>query len=455
MALVGEHHIDPPPAAQMWEAGTRALHQATAMAGKKGPVGVLTELPHPEQPLDNPESRREYLTRVVTRDAVARLQAATAAKSGDLLWIFVERMTPQGTPMVSARDLKRDESLRANRYVGTGIAVGNDQAIGYPYIAALVGGRGPMEQAGGKQGDRIVRIDDHDAHSMPVTRVVELLGGDEGTTVTVELRTPSDNASRKAVVTRGRIRLPSVAGIEESGPNSADHRVKADPRIRYVRVNQIKGSTAHELQRLERQFRADGGRAVIIDLRGTEDRDLHNAVLVADALMDGGVIGRLRTKERVQEFRADRECLFRGMHLAVLVDQNTTGSGEWIAAALQDNHAALAIGEPTAGNPFVSTFIQVPGEDEFVSMATGLFERPSGQPFQRLPDGAANAMGGIVPDRIVKSIEPEPAIAGVIQLVQQFVRKRPKPRAIVNDPVEAAVRELASRLDSTTEGPKP
>ena len=58
---------------------------------------------------------------------------------------------------------------------------------------------------------------------------------------------------------------------------------------------------------------------------------------------------RVRTKARVQEFRADRDCLFRDMPLAVLVDKNTSGSGEWIAAALQDNRAAVVIGEPTAG----------------------------------------------------------------------------------------------------------
>jgi C-terminal processing protease CtpA/Prc len=86
-----------------------------------------------------------------------------------------------------------------------------------------------------------------------------------------------------------------IAGREESDSTLPDHRIKADPLIRYVKVVNISGSAVHELRQLERQFRADGGRAIIIDLRGNEDRDVHQAVLLADALLDGGIIGRLRT----------------------------------------------------------------------------------------------------------------------------------------------------------------
>ena len=39
----------------------------------------------------------------------------------------------------------------------------------------------------------------------------------------------------------------------------------------------------------------------------------------------------------------------RDWPLAVLVDQETRGGGEWIAAALQDNHAAVVMGAPTVG----------------------------------------------------------------------------------------------------------
>jgi carboxyl-terminal processing protease len=142
------------------------------------------------------------------------------------------------------------------------------------------------------------------------------------------------------------------------------------------------------------------------------------------------------------------------MPLAVLVDQNTSGSGEWIAAALQDNHAAVVVGERTAGNFYVPSYVQLPGEDEFLQVATGIFERPRGMLLQRTANSDLSASGGIVPDRIIKSVELEPENAGVIVLAQQFASKRDRRRAIVNDPIDAAVRELASRLDAALANPR-
>jgi carboxyl-terminal processing protease len=435
MTLAVEHHIDPPTSDEMWLAGTQVLQQALTRSRDQFPTG---EFP----PLNTPELRREFLTRALPRDALAKLQADVGTLPDRLLRAFVGGMLPQGADLMSAREMKRDQSLRANRYVGTGIALSRDQSSEYPVIAALLAGPGPMEQAGGNKGDLIVRIDDQDTHRMPVSQVIELLSGDAGTTVTLELRAPSAEASRTVVVTRGHIRLPSLAGVDGSDPKIPNYRIKDDSPIRYIRIMQINGSTVHDLRLLERRFRLDGGRAVIIDFRGSETRDLHHALLLADALLDGGVIGRLRTKERVQEFRADHDRLFRDMPLAVLVDQETWGSGEWIAAALQDNRAAIVVGEPTAGYAFVSTFIRVPGEDEFLELPTGIFERPSGKSLQKPANRDVAAVGGIVPDRIIPQDTENP-------------RRRRSPNRETDSAVEAAISELTSRIESTEDVTKP
>ena len=451
MALVLEHHIDPGTPAEMWLAGTRTLRQAIAVTGKpesffKFPVRV--------PPLDTPELRREFLGQALPRETLAKWQSASSEGLPDLLRSFINGMTPQGASLKSALEIKREENFRANRYVGTGITLRSDQASGYPVIGPIPGG--PMERAGGKQGDRIVRIDEHDAHGMSVIRAIEFLSGDEGTTVTLELRGESATASRTVVVTRGHIQLPSLAGADGSDAKSGDYRVKSDSRIRYIQVTQIKGSTVHELRQLERRFRADRARAVILDFRHTYGSDLHHTLLLADALMDGGTIGRLRTKDRVQEFHADRERLFRDMPLAVLVDQNTSGGGEWIAAALQDNHAAVIVGGQTAGYSFVSAHIPVPGEDVFLEIPTAAFERPSGKPFQRPMHGDQPASRGIVVDRFVASVEEQSTIPGVIEFAQQFGRRRVKPGAASGkDAVEAAVEELSTRIEAVAVGEKP
>ena len=76
---------------------------------------------------------------------------------------------------------------------------------------------------------------------------------------------------------------------------------------------------------------------------------MHSAVLLADSLLERGAIGRVRTARGETTYQADADALFRGWPIAVLVDQNTSGTAEWLAAALQDNHRAVIVGSPTAG----------------------------------------------------------------------------------------------------------
>src|SRR4029453_19090636 len=110
----------------------------------------------------------------------------------------------------------------------------------------------------------------------------------------------------------------------------------------------------------------------------------------------------------VHEFQADRDCLFRDWPLAVLVGRRTRRGAELVAAAVQDHRRGLLIGERTAGEPYVESTIFLPGSGDGLRLGTGLFERPRGEPFQRLlrPGTVRSATvenespGGIEPDRL-------------------------------------------------------
>src|SRR5262249_35110657 len=159
-------------------------------------------------------------------------------------------------------------------------------------------------------------------------------------------------------------------GVESISRTQWDYRLAFDLRIRYVKVRQINGSTVHDLRKLDREFQRDGAAAVILDFRSTSADDLHHTLLLADALLDGGKIGRLPSRIGGQEFRADRDRLFRGLPMAVLVDRHTRGGGEWVAAALQDNKAAIVVGERTAGNWEVYSQVRIPGTDDSLKLQT-------------------------------------------------------------------------------------
>jgi len=120
-------------------------------------------------------------------------------------------------------------------------------------------------------------------------------------------------------------------------------------------------------------------------------------VLLADSLLEGGTIGRVRTAHGEKRFEADSDALFRGWPIAVLVDSNTRGTAEWLAAALQDNHRAVIIGTHTSSYHTAVGFGGTRGTPAFpdtverstiaigdgswsIELLTGRLERGDGRP---------------------------------------------------------------------------
>ena len=68
----------------------------------------------------------------------------------------------------------------------------------------------------------------------------------------------------------------------------------------------------------------------------------------------------------------------------MLVDHNTAGTAEWLAAALQDNHRAVVVGSPTRGAHRARPFGGLPMEDDgagpFEYEATGVDSPRRGRP---------------------------------------------------------------------------
>jgi carboxyl-terminal processing protease len=296
---------------------------------------------------------------------------------------------------------------------------------------------GPAERAGVKPGDLLEEVDGVDTKGIELREVVERLRGDEGTDVTIKVRSPKEAKARTLTITRGRIsssRLlnSTVEGVRKH--DSGDWKVRLDvpDPIGYVKLNGIGASTSHELRKLARQMEDEGVRALVIDLRsvgaGGTAMGVHAAVLVADSLLERGTIGRVRTTRGETTYQADSDALFRGWPIAVLVDHNTSGTAEWIAAALQDTHRATIVGWPSRGAHRAATALGLRMESEgpglyeatvksavsvgdgrwSVSMATGYLERGDGRPLADR-DGTMSAAspgreppkGGVQPDRVL------------------------------------------------------
>jgi carboxyl-terminal processing protease len=272
--------------------------------------------------------------------------------------------------------LRVQEQVRDNRYVGIGIQITGNAKEQYPQIV-LPFRRGAAHTAGAKSGDLMVEIDGRDTKGvLDMDKVTGWLRGEEGTPVTVVVRQPGADATRTLKMVRAVIPLESVLGYRWAG-DGWDYRVDRDAGIAYVWVQPIKTSTLHELRQAERRLRADGAKAVVLDLRfSAGEGHLHDATLLADGLLDGGLMWSVRGKDgKATEYRADREALFRGWPVVALLNGMNDSCQSLLLAALQDKGRATLVGEPTNNDGLVRSLFPLPGGPNAVTIVTARLER--------------------------------------------------------------------------------
>lgn len=363
------HHVDPPTRPEMVLSGLKAVYKG---AGKPLPRRLARDV----SSVTTPELLGALLKKAwpVSEGPAPEHPLDEALVDGLLACV------PGGGDVVSAKQQRVNESMAANLYVGIHVALRKDKGMERPEFAEVFEG-GPSDRAGVKKGDQLEGVDGRPVAGEPLVSVIERLRGPEGTDVVIDVRTPPAGGVRTLKIRRGRLPHVTVQGVRkrpEGGWEVCLDDAGAGP-VGYIKVESILGSTPQEVRALAGRIEERGARALILDLRGVSQSEFHPTVLLADALLDGGVIGRVRWDDRVETFRAEPDGLFLGRPLAVLVDETTWGATAWLAAALQDNHRAAIVGRPTLPYAGVIASIPILGGTFLVNMTTGTLERADGR----------------------------------------------------------------------------
>jgi C-terminal processing protease CtpA/Prc len=357
-----------------------------------------------------------------------------------------------GSPhILPAKEVRVHNQIQANRYIGIGIAIRVDEKTKLPQIAHAQPG-GPAQLGGVRDDDLIEQINHSRVEPNGKLRdVVDALRGPEGTQVTIQVRQPQAKESRTLTLVRLPVMFKSVQCSEQA---DEDHVVllHTKPVIAYLKISSVTASTARELAAWEPRLREAKVQALILDLRETGGSDgfdnYHAALLLADSLLDGKPLGKLRRREGgTREYTADRECLFRDWPLAILIDKYTSGPAEWVAAALQDSIAASSkrrhvtiVGTPSGKDAFVRSAYPLPSGDDLI-LADGVWERPKhvaehkqrvhiyaspgdGSDWTMTETDAKGSADSVIPDAYVYLTDPE---VGVQDLLLAPV-KMPQPR---------------------------
>ncbi len=267
--------------------------------------------------------------------------------------------------------------LTGNRYEGTGIQIRLDPKEKLAQIVVPFPG-GPARKAGARPGDLIVKVNDQSMAGKTLGEYVRRLQGEAGTKVSMTVRQPGETKTRRLPMVRGVVPFTSVHGYRRTGEESWSFRLDAEAGVGYLTLTELKSSTLLELRKIEPLVREQGVKALVLDLRATLGTEIRYASLVADGFLDGGVLWRVRDVHgKVKEYRADRDCLFRDMPMAVLVDRHTGRMADLLAAAMQDRKRAVLVGEPTVRSLMVSSLVPLPEGQGALVLRTGTVERPA------------------------------------------------------------------------------
>ena len=348
--------------------------------------------------------------------------------------------------LMKVKEYAVEEQFRANRYVGLGVRLSTTPMIhrgtnpaSYPMFAQVIAG-GPAERGGVPNEAVILEVDGKSTRDVETKTLLDWLRGPAGSEVTLKI-TAMEIASREkferdVTLTRGVIRFDSVFGMDRTPVSRASLRFDPSEPIAGLLVASITGSTLQELRDAEVRLRADGIRVLVLDFHGGErSDDFHQARLLADGLLDGGTLWHWHERDAEPRTEtADRECLFRGLPLVVVVSQHTGHAHAAIAAALQDVGRAVIVGQSPPFDGAVATGVPLADEQQVLWMNTARLTRSrADRTWPLKPDHLAGAVAMPGKERQITTMTQ----TGVIQKAQQFVRNTGETIVTKDEPASA------------------
>ena len=286
------------------------------------------------------------------------------------------------------------------KFGGIGIQVDLDNESGRLRVVAPMVGT-PAYEAGILAGDQIVEIDGKSAEGMSSEKAVEVLTGRPGTDVKLTVLHEGAEDPETITLTRAIINIPSVIGDRRKPDDKWDLLIDKDKKIGYIRITGFNEHTADELHKILEQFKDDGGKGLILDLRDDPGGLLSAAVEVSDMFLEKGEIvstkGR-NTQPRHYEAQKDSPFEASDIPMVVMVNQNSASASEIVAAALQDHKCAVVVGQRSYGKGSVQNLIDLDGGSSILKLTVASYYRPSGENIHRFKNAKATDKWGVSPD---------------------------------------------------------
>jgi carboxyl-terminal processing protease len=372
---------------ELWRKRVKADALSLMLTGKKWPEAV--------------EVLRKRYQRVLTR--------AEQVTADDVFESLMNSYAAAYDPHSAYFSPRNSEEYRIQMSLSyEGIGASLQLIDDYVTIASLLPG-GPAAAAGTLHpSDRIIAVGQgHEGTSQEVIgwrldEVVQLIRGKVGTVVRLQLlpagAAPGSEEHTIELV-RGKVTLENQAAKKEV------REIKLQDRTLRVGIITVPSfyedvaaraagdhdyrSTTRDVRRLIGELQAGGGiDSLVLDLRGDGGGLLQEATTLTGLFTGRGPVVQVKDRDGHIEVLDDSDAVvaYNGP-LAVLVDRTSASASEIFAAAIQDYHRGLVIGQTTFGKGTVQSLVPLDrwssqSADGQITVTIGKFYRITGESTQ-------------------------------------------------------------------------
>jgi carboxyl-terminal processing protease len=301
---------------------------------------------------------------------------------------LVEQLNDPYSELYTPKDLERFNTETGGFYGGIGMLIENqDGAI----IISKVYPNTPAEEAGIREGDRIIGVDTASTRGWRIDQVSSGLKGQPGTKVKARFQRPSVAQPFEVEFTRRIIRIPAIP-----------FALMLDGKIGYIPLQGFNETTVKEFGESLRRLQGEGATGIVLDLRRNTGGYLDQALELTNFFLPRGKeIATVRSRVGpVERYVAEAEPVAPAIPLVILTDGFSASASEIVAGALQDHDRALVVGTTSFGKGLVQSVYRLDG-GYAIKLTTGKWYTPSGRSIQkeRVLDASGNYVE-VTPDSL-------------------------------------------------------
>jgi carboxyl-terminal processing protease len=233
----------------------------------------------------------------------------------------------------------------------------------------------PAHKAGLQAGDLIISIDGKPVKEMSTDSVSNMLRGEPGTKLMLEIERPGKKGTMTFRIERASISLPPIS-----------YYGMLDSKTGYIILDSFTEECAKEMRKAVVDLKKQGAESFVIDLRNNGGGLLNEAVEIVNLFVPKGktiVTTKGKIKQSNEEYVTRKEPIDEACPLAILVNGQSASASEILAGALQDLDRAVIIGSRTFGKGLVQSSRGVNGGG-VLKLTTAKYYIPSGRCVQAL-----------------------------------------------------------------------